>query len=66
MLIFNSSKHFAAYYAFPHLWVPSYPPGSCYKKTRNGRELSLLRHFGIKNAGFKNDWLPFFDPYCPT
>ncbi|KAL8188995.1 hypothetical protein R6Q57_029515, partial [Mikania cordata] len=26
MLIFNSSKHFVAYYALPRLWVPRYPP----------------------------------------
>lgn len=25
-LIFNSPKHFVAYYALPHLWVPRYPP----------------------------------------
>ncbi|KAG4114566.1 hypothetical protein ERO13_D12G052550v2 [Gossypium hirsutum] len=25
-LIFNSSKHFVAYYALSHLWVPRYPP----------------------------------------
>lgn len=24
------------------------------------------RLFGLKNAGFKNEWLPFSDPYCPT
>nr|ATI24811.1 hypothetical protein [Plukenetia volubilis] len=22
--------------------------------------------FGLKNAGFKNERLPFSDPYCPT
>ncbi|KAK5838495.1 hypothetical protein PVK06_007225 [Gossypium arboreum] len=49
-LIFNSPKHFVAYYALPRLWVPRYPP-----KTRNGRELSPLRLFGLKNAGFKNE-----------
>ncbi|KAC9268293.1 hypothetical protein E3N88_46059 [Mikania micrantha] len=27
MLIFNSPKHFVAYYALPRLWVPRYPPG---------------------------------------
>ncbi|KAJ9535434.1 hypothetical protein OSB04_un001460 [Centaurea solstitialis] len=26
MLIFNSPKHFVAYYALPRLWVPRYPP----------------------------------------
>ncbi|GKA72296.1 hypothetical protein Tco_1339601 [Tanacetum coccineum] len=26
MLIFNSPKHFVAYYALPRLWVPSYLP----------------------------------------
>jgi hypothetical protein len=26
MLIFNSPKHFVAYHALPHLWVPRYPP----------------------------------------
>ncbi|KAD2805434.1 hypothetical protein E3N88_38811 [Mikania micrantha] len=26
MLIFNSLKHFVAYYALPRLWVPRYPP----------------------------------------
>ncbi|GMP46537.1 hypothetical protein CsSME_00014652 [Camellia sinensis var. sinensis] len=26
MLIFNSVKHFVAYYAIPRLWVPRYPP----------------------------------------
>jgi hypothetical protein len=26
MLIFNSLKHFIAYHALPHLWVPRYPP----------------------------------------
>ncbi|PPD70746.1 hypothetical protein GOBAR_DD32372 [Gossypium barbadense] len=98
-LIFNSPKHFVAYYALPRLWVPRYPPptidnnsppntaynfhrtvlskeqlfsksqkvlswnpiltkdscgsgGSCYRKTRNGGELSPLRLFGLKNAGF--------------
>ncbi|KAJ0092278.1 hypothetical protein Patl1_24842 [Pistacia atlantica] len=25
-LIFNSPKHFVAYYALPRLWVPRYPP----------------------------------------
>jgi hypothetical protein len=25
-----------------------------------------LVFFGLKNAGFKNEWLPFSDPYCPT
>ncbi|KAL5732797.1 hypothetical protein ACOSQ2_032489 [Xanthoceras sorbifolium] len=25
-LIFNSQKHFVAYYALPRLWVPRYPP----------------------------------------
>ncbi|KAK5838487.1 hypothetical protein PVK06_007217 [Gossypium arboreum] len=49
-LIFNSPKHFVAYYALPRLWVPRYPP-----KTRNGGELSPLRLFGLKNAGFKNE-----------
>ncbi|MBA0848976.1 hypothetical protein Goshw_009426, partial [Gossypium schwendimanii] len=28
---------------------------SCYRKTRNGRELSPVRLFGLKNAGFKNE-----------
>ena len=22
--------------------------------------------FGLKNVGFKNEWLPFSDPYYPT
>ena len=22
--------------------------------------------FGLKNVGFKNDWLPFSNPYYPT
>ncbi|CBI38384.3 unnamed protein product, partial [Vitis vinifera] len=26
ILIFNSPKHFVAYYTLPHLWVPRYPP----------------------------------------
>ncbi|KAG4154841.1 hypothetical protein ERO13_D03G074976v2 [Gossypium hirsutum] len=70
-LIFNSPKHFVAYYALPRLWVPSSrvgdkrtrtadirhrdscgSGGSCYRKTRNGGELSPLRLFGLKNAGF--------------
>ncbi|KAK8640444.1 hypothetical protein V6N13_008197 [Hibiscus sabdariffa] len=101
-LIFNSPKHFVAYYALPRLWVPRYPPSNCrigkigyyhialfrlssrvgdkrtrtadirhrvlswnpiltkdscgsggssYRRTRNG-ELSPLRLFGLKNAGF--------------
>ncbi|KAK8632807.1 hypothetical protein V6N13_073187 [Hibiscus sabdariffa] len=28
-LIFNSPKHFVAYYALPRLWVPRYPPSNC-------------------------------------
>ncbi|KAH1114267.1 hypothetical protein J1N35_007645 [Gossypium stocksii] len=104
-LIFNSPKHFVAYYALPRLWIEltaesekldhialfrlssrvgdkrtrtadirhrqlfsksqkvlSWNPiltkdscgsgGSCYRKTRNGGELSPLRLFGLKNAGF--------------
>ena len=38
-----------------------------YKRTRNG-ELSLffVWLFGLKNVSFKNEWLPFSDPYYPT
>ncbi|KAL4308246.1 hypothetical protein GQ457_01G034110 [Hibiscus cannabinus] len=88
-LIFNSPKHFVAYYALPRLWVPRSncrigkigyyhialfrlssrvgdkrtrtadirhrdscgSGGSSYRRTRNG-ELSPLRLFGLKNAGF--------------
>ncbi|TYH76817.1 hypothetical protein ES332_D04G112800v1 [Gossypium tomentosum] len=85
-LIFNSPKHFVAYYALPHRtncrigkigyyyialfrlssrvgdkWTRTADirhrdscgsGGSCYRKTRNGGELSPLRLFGLKNAGF--------------
>ncbi|PKI68815.1 hypothetical protein CRG98_010872 [Punica granatum] len=40
---FNSPKHFVAYYAPPHLWVPRYPPLSSrvgYKRTR----IADIRH----------------------
>ncbi|TYG83499.1 hypothetical protein ES288_D01G172700v1 [Gossypium darwinii] len=58
-LIFNSPKHFVAYYALPHLWQTSrvrdkrtQTADIRHKKTRIGRELSPLRLFGLKNAGF--------------
>ena len=41
--------------------------GSIYRRTRNGKPPPLSsRLFGLKNAGFKNEWLPFFDPCCLT
>uniref|UniRef100_A0A7N2N872 Uncharacterized protein n=1 Tax=Quercus lobata TaxID=97700 RepID=A0A7N2N872_QUELO len=33
-LIFNSPKHFVAYYALPRLWVPRYPPFGGFQSTR--------------------------------
>ncbi|KAH0730943.1 hypothetical protein KY289_002131 [Solanum tuberosum] len=41
--------------------------GSNYRRTRNeGLSPPSARLFGLKNAGFKNDSLPFSDPDCPT
>lgn len=41
--------------------------GSNYRRTRNGGLSPLsARLFGLKNAGFKNESLPFSDPDCPT
>nr|CAN72686.1 hypothetical protein VITISV_039385 [Vitis vinifera] len=40
MLIFNSPKHFVAYYALSRLWVPRYPQLCHPKVLLNGRILS--------------------------
>ncbi|WMV50815.1 hypothetical protein MTR67_044200 [Solanum verrucosum] len=41
--------------------------GSNYRRTRNGGlSPPSARLFGLKNAGFKNESLPFSDPDCPT
>ncbi|KAL4284181.1 hypothetical protein GQ457_16G020880 [Hibiscus cannabinus] len=47
-LIFNSPKHFVAYYALPRLWVPSHaPPVSAFPKA----PLSFKRIRGMSSPG---------------
>uniref|UniRef100_A0A2N9I5R1 Uncharacterized protein n=1 Tax=Fagus sylvatica TaxID=28930 RepID=A0A2N9I5R1_FAGSY len=48
-LIFNSPKHFVAYYALPRLWVPRIQLQE--NQERKAPPLSA-RLFGLKNAGF--------------
>ncbi|KAK9208879.1 hypothetical protein WN944_001240 [Citrus x changshan-huyou] len=61
-LIFNSPKHFVAYYALPRLWVPRYPPILVVPEDPATGEPGTESFppfppplFGLKNAGFKNE-----------